>query len=542
MKAVVTGTVALPKAECDLSKIRKDTDVKVFNIASGESYTVSQHERGGIYIHVPRDYGIRYARRNHIPLTLRTSSGKEAFTDVQPIKLYDYQKPWVKDICFNFDKHTDVIAQAATGKGKTVMALEVARRLRRTTLVIVDQEFLKEQWIKTAKDILGLPEERIGILQGEVCDYDDKDLVIGMIQTLYAKEYASHVYDAFGLVILDESHTVGAEQFSNVLWSFNARYRLAVSATPDRSDSLQKVLELHLGKVRVELKDEHLASTVRYITYDGVISWYANISPKTGRYLQELSQDQVRNHLIVRAVKKLYDKGRDILVISDRIAHLETLMVMAEDAGIPSEDMGQVTRYRNTWRYAKDKTPKRKPAGLEPGAEYTPIKLQLVAKKVNKETIEEQKSRKIIFATYSMFQKGVDVPRLSAGIDATPRAKATQVHGRILRPKKGKPTPIWVTIRDVMSYRAEHQFVNRLSDYRKSNAEIYQWHLDRGVKKVDHKKLERKVKERVQVLKSAKIITGLDGNNTLMIQNTEKQQSKEAVKTTSRRRGRRRRA
>ena len=522
MYAVIRGYVSLPAKVFSVSSIEKDTTVKVYPIDGGKPKSIHQYEEQDGYINVPRDYGIRLAQQEGVSLVDRTSSGFDAFSGIDRIKLREYQKPWVSEV---FDKlHSgayDVFGKAYTGSGKTVMSLEVARRLKRTTLVIVDQEFLRDQWIDSASRILGVPKDRIGLIQGKICDYEGKDIVIGMIQTLYNKEFAKHIYDYFGFVILDEAHTVGAEKFSRVLWKFPARYRLAVSATPERNDPLQKILNLHLGEVSVELNKKHRKSIVRYVEYYGVPSWYANISPKNGRYIQELSEDQARNFLIARIVKNLYDRGRNILVVSDRIQHLEVLMLICRSFGIPVEDMGQATRYRNRWTFAKDKSPKTKPKNIAPGGEFVPVKLQLISKKIPQPQVDEAKTKRIVFATYSMFQKGVDVPSLDAGIDATPRSKATQVHGRILRQREGKKVPIWVTIRDVFSYKAEFQFQKRLRDYVESNAEIYEWRLEKGVKKVPVQKLLKEVSFRIDMLKRAKNITGLDGNNTIMIQNIE---------------------
>ncbi len=42
-------------------------------------------------------------------------------------------------------------------------------------------------------------------------------------------------------------------------------------------------------------------------------------------------------------VKRFYDNGRQALIVSDSIAHLQKLMAMAEQAGVPADAMGQFT-------------------------------------------------------------------------------------------------------------------------------------------------------------------------------------------------------
>ena len=59
-------------------------------------------------------------------------------------------------------------------------------------------------------------------------------------------------------------------------------------------------------------------------------------------------------------------------------------------------------------------------------------------------------SCQIIFATYEIFSKGVDVPRLDMGVEALPSGNVKQPAGRILRISDGKETPEWYAIHDTI--------------------------------------------------------------------------------------------
>jgi superfamily II DNA or RNA helicase len=520
MKSVLAGAMHLPLSDIDVDRVRKDLTFKVYTPGEEEPEVVRAWSAGREgYISVPRQYGIKTFKG--ISCQDSTSLGQAIQSKLTPVELFDYQIPWVSDIVTAFKTRYDLVAKAATGKGKTVMSLEVIRRLGRKALVVVDQNFLKDQWYSQAKFFLGITDDKIGFIQGNVCDYEGKDIVVAMIQTLYSRKFNDDLYRYFGTVVFDESHTVGAPVFSTVLMQFPARYRFGVSATPDRRDALNKIIQYNIGVVEVNLDKVHRPSVVRYLEHDGVYSWYANISPKTGRFITEVSEDSSRNLLIARAIKWLYDSGRHVLAVSDRIEHVESLMALCKYLGIPPDHMGTVTGYTNTWRYAKDPLPKRKPKGLQKDADYTPVKLQLIAKRTPKKVLDEVKNTKqVIFSTYGMFSKGVDVPRLSAGIDCTPRSQAQQVHGRILRDDEGKQVPIWVTIRDVNSFRSEYQFGQRIREYVKSNAEIYKWVLGKGIKKQEPKLLAAEALNRATDLKERKITTKPDGSYTVQTQAT----------------------
>ena len=49
-----------------------------------------------------------------------------------------------------------------------------------------------------------LPGARVGTIQGETVDIEDKDIVLGMLQSISMKEYPCSLFQEFGLTVLDE--------------------------------------------------------------------------------------------------------------------------------------------------------------------------------------------------------------------------------------------------------------------------------------------------------------------------------------------------
>jgi len=70
--------------------------------------------------------------------------------------------------------------------GKTVLSLNIISRLKKKTLIIVHKEFLMNQWIERIEQFL--PGARVGKIQGPNINIDDKDIVIGMLQSLSMKD------------------------------------------------------------------------------------------------------------------------------------------------------------------------------------------------------------------------------------------------------------------------------------------------------------------------------------------------------------------
>lgn len=434
------------------------------------------------------------------------------------VALRPEQEPLVERILqLRDDGETDFIVKAATGKGKTVCALAVAARMGTATVVVVDQENLMEQWVARAKEHLGLRDDQIGIVQGSRVEFAGKALVICMIQTLVRKVLPQEFYNRFGLAVFDESHTTGAPTFSRVLMMFPARLRIGLSATPMRRDALSKAIAWNLGTIQAELTDKPGKASVYILESFGVYSWRANNAKVTGRYISELAEDGLRNLRIVDAIDWLYDSGRDILVLGERVEHLCNVMALARAYGIPAEAMGLYAKNRMVYRYEKDPRPRRLPVGYEKGTEYTPVRYVAVQKTVPKKEREHALAHKrIVFATYAVFKKGMDCPRLSGGIDITPRSEATQMYGRILRTVPGKLRPIWFTVSDVNSFRSLYQLNARLGDYIKSNAEVYLWHATKGRKPLEHREYRQDLRDRILDLRETRIGTQLDGTSMLL--------------------------
>lgn len=511
---------------------RSDLTIKGFNPQERTSWTKRVWaDFGGNVVGIPRAYAWR--EEFEIPSVL----GEEIAPPSRPefTGKWEYQERPVADTVHAFDEHYDQILEAYTGSGKTVMGCEIAARLGRSTLIFVDQEKLLNQWIETLTEHFGYSKDQIGIVRGQKYDFAN-DFTIAMIQSVYDREHDEEFYRAFGTVIYDEVHVAGADQFSAVLEMFPARYRLGLSATPDRKDELDKLIKLHIEANRVVLRESRQQSRVYVVQYPFVGSWYGNTSPKTGRFISEIVEDGQRNMMLVEIIKWLHEKGRKSLIIGERIHHLECLAAMAVIAGIPEEDIVLYTGKESYYKLERNPEPERDPFGYVRGTEYTPIHYPLKDRRVNLQKRDDLlHERQLIFSTFSVFSKGVDVPELEAGLDVTPRSSFVQTHGRILRRTTGKRIPIWVTIRDFNSSRAEYQFQKRIAEFVKSNAEIFIWPNPGEGKLVRRApaKLRQEAEWRREMLKNERIITDAGENFTLQTMPTAPEYYDNSVKRTT---------
>jgi superfamily II DNA or RNA helicase len=149
------------------------------------------------YIYVPRYYGIRNYNTPSINTLKTTPIDIEFNGTLRPIQQQAISKAM---IAFN-DFGGGLIA-LDTGLGKTVVALNIITQLKAKTLVVVHAQFLLEQWIACAKQYI--PTARIGTIRQNTFDVEDKDIVIGMIQSITNREYPKEQLKSFGFMIVDE--------------------------------------------------------------------------------------------------------------------------------------------------------------------------------------------------------------------------------------------------------------------------------------------------------------------------------------------------
>lgn len=451
-------------------------------------------ERG--YFGVPRAYGL--AKFSHLALDDRTTMG--APMEPPPRLPNPYhpsvrnpaaQAKFMEDLERTLRAQRVVMATAPTGSGKTVCALKVAAALGRRTLVQVHLDRLLKQWLEEIEDKLGIPPARIGIVKGRRCDWQGKDIVVGMYHSLALRRYPEEFYRAFGFVIKDEVHKVGTKFFAPTCALHPAAYILGLSATTDRDDGGHLVYQRYLGPVSVTSEADALPITVYSQPYQTTMKLWGRTAPARS---QCLSKDPQRNAFLTRLILRLYRADRTFLVVSSSVEHLQRLMHMAETAGVPREIMGQFTgieygpRYCPVDPYYRPRTQQEIDANapLELRG-WTPrydeverdgrVERRVVVLRSQRQIPDAQlddvkANAKIIFATYGMMTEGIDIPRLDAGLDATPMGKATQLIGRVRRPRPGKKPAIWVTPVDLSCPISMRQYAKRCKDYEATGARI----------------------------------------------------------------------
>jgi len=435
--------LTIPKSiltEQDIQQIKRDLTIKpekhgvdYGGVTETDEYPVFRENEKKIYI--PRFYGIERYGGN--PAKTELTSG----IDIN-LQFHGTLRPLQEDVVtsyMNTIHHGNGIGGVISlpcGMGKTITALHIISRIQKKTLVIVHKGFLADQWIDSIREYL--PNARVGRIQGQIYDVEGKDIVIGMLQTLYDKDFPFQ--NEFGLMIVDECHHIVSSQFSRALCKIITPHTLGLSATLDRKDKLDKVLYMFMGeivfKIEREQDDPVCVRGIQYICNDtefNEVEYDFRGNVKYSTMISKLCGYQPRSRFIIDIVRDLLLEEPDNQIML--LAHQRDLLTFFY------ETIGQMQLAS---------------CGYYVGG-------------MKQQELQESESKQIVLATYSMASEGLNIKTLSTLILCTPKTDVVQSVGRILRIKHQNPRVIdIVDSHDVF----QRQWQQRRKFYKKCNYRI----------------------------------------------------------------------
>lgn len=340
--------------------------------------------------------------------------------------LRDYQRVALEAI----ESHSDCVLQAATGSGKTVCCLADIARKGQPTLILVHTQTLLAQWSERIGQFLGIEAGIIGNGKAVI-----RPVTVATVQS--ARNRLPALANRFGMVVVDEAHRTPCSTFSRVVSSFPAGFRLGITATPERRDSMQPVLHFICGPL------VHKVDPGNLVQQGAVLRPEIEIHESRFRYeyrddfaamVTALIEDEPRNRLIVDVIRQA---SKPVLCVSDRVEHVERLAAMCK---------AKVAVMH----------------GQTPATERQAITEAL-----------EQGGVDVLFATSALVGEGYDAKGLCSLVLASPvkwSGKLIQLCGRVLRPAPGK-TAVIHDITDPLQPILMHQAKARQDVYRKE----YKW-------------------------------------------------------------------
>ena len=304
------------------------------------------------------------------------------------------------------------LLEVPCGEGKTVDACKIISMLNKKTLFIVHKDDLLHQVMERIS--LFLPTARVGRIQRQTVDIQNKDIVVAMLQSLSMKEYPPGTFESFGLTIVDECHHISSEVFCRSLQQFTTRYTLGLSATMVRKDGLSNVFKMFLGEIVFCKKRptmEHvLVKAIQYKSTDPVFNitnYDYRGNPAYSTMITKLCSFSPRSEFILTVLQNELNIAKTLKLTIQVIilAHNKNLLTYLYDA-IVSRNISPVGYYLGGMKQAE---------------------------------LKESAEKQVIVATYSMAAEGLDIKTLNTLILATPKTDIIQAAGRIVRIKHERP-------------------------------------------------------------------------------------------------------
>ena len=361
------------------------------------------------------------------------------------IKLYDYQENAVNSLI----QACGGILQSKAGSGKTRMGIAMICRMGKKTLWLTHTNELLNQSYNVASEFID--KKLLGkITSGKMQIADG--ITFATVQTLSKADLQALRYE-WDMVVVDECHrcsgTVNkATMFSKVLNNLACRYKYGLSATLHRADGLIKCTYALLGgishtvpdevvktmRVEIQKKETGVQISRKCLDTDGTLCY--------AKLINYLAEHSARNELITLNIQELACKGHSIILLSDRVEHLNIIYNML----------------------------------AKPFKEYAVILHGKVKKADREQALDDMRNKKkhILLATYQLAKEGLDVPCLDRLLLATPvkdYAIVVQSVGRIARVCEHKGTPVVYDYVDDIGF-LQGMWKKRCTHYRKDGCII----------------------------------------------------------------------
>ena len=325
--------------------------------------------------------------------------------------------------------YTNGILHATTAFGKTVTAAAIIARKKVNTLILVHSKALLKQWHDRLTEFLNIdyPKHEEKNKRGRrkvfspIGCFDSSGntlhgiIDIALIQSCLDEDGVKPFVQDYGMVIVDECHHVSSITFEQVLMSIKAHTIYGLTATPIRKDGHQPIIFMQCGPIRfsTDVKSQIAKQSFdrflipRFTSYNSILEDRLSIAT----LYKYLSEDEIRNNLIVEDICKAVNTRRTPIILTNRTAHVS---VLAEKLKATIKNVISLT-----------------------GAGTTREKREAMQRLQNIPHSEQL----VIVATGKYVGEGFDYPRLDTLFLALPiswKGLLTQYAGRLHREYEGK--------------------------------------------------------------------------------------------------------
>ena len=234
------------------------------------------------------------------------------------------------------NRETIALLYHATGTGKTVTAVMDAKRCGGRVLFLAHTQELVNQAADTFRRLW--PEVTVGRYM-EAIKESDAHVVCGSIQSV-ALHLDAFKDNDFDYLIIDEAHHASADTYQKVLAYFKPEFTLGLTATPERTDDNQVILDIFKNtahkldiQTAVEIGELVPIRCIRIHTNIDLTKVRFNSVQYNIRDLESKIYVPERNKLIVDTWLQ-YVRDKRTVVFCASVKHAEQIAEMFREAGV----------------------------------------------------------------------------------------------------------------------------------------------------------------------------------------------------------------
>ena len=346
-------------------------------------------------------------------------------------------------------KYDNGILCAPTGFGKTVIGCKLIAERKVNTLILVNKIQLLNQWKDRIKEFLDVKE--VGEISSKKKNITNVIDVVS-VKSLWNNGNVLDIAKNYGMIIIDECHHTAAYTFEQAINTGNAKYVYGISATPERENGHTPIIKMQCGDIRYKVDslkfNKKLNIPMKVIAKKSHLNFTnQNIDNYELNEINDLiAKDIIRSENIIKDIKKEYDNGKNILVLTERLE----LMNYIYD---------KLSKYTNNiFKYYGG-------IGKKVLKSYMELNNQ----------INENKDNKIIVATGSYIGEGFDDSKLDVLFLTMPisgQTRVTQYAGRLHRQDSNKKEILIYDYIDDNFSKTRNMFLKRKKTYEKLGYEI----------------------------------------------------------------------
>lgn len=290
----------------------------------------------------------------HKPLPEPLGPKRPKVGEYKPDPRYDYQYTVTERLL----KYGQMIAQVATGGGKTRISEIAYATIKRPTLFLTSRQILMYQMKERIEKDLGITVSIIGDGNFGIEDKDGrhylKQFTVATVQSIWSnlknpktKAKMVAVLERFEFVILEEAHESSADGWFEILkLCKNAYYRLALTATPFMKSSEEANMRLSAssGPIGIKVSEKMLIDSgilatpyFKFVHLRNKPAALASNTPWQAAYRLGIVENEERNQAVLYEARRAIDNGLTVMVLFQQIAHGKKLKELFDTVGIKNE-------------------------------------------------------------------------------------------------------------------------------------------------------------------------------------------------------------